>query len=243
MSEFRTLVQRGEYAPDIASQDSPLEPRLVVPLRGDQIGAVTSTDVLRGFGDAPARRRGPEEASEQEEELKQEIDIELLVQEAREEGRREAREELAEAIRGYEVSKTQLEEMVASIDSCRAGWAQELRESTGSLLLQTLDRLLSEVPELLDEHLRKGCELAIEQMLSVQVVDVIVHPDDLGLAEEIIGEREGWAVLTDDSIRGGCLVEAPSGRLDATLDAALVAITEAIESWKSETAPVEGPGD
>jgi flagellar assembly protein FliH len=245
MSGFRTILQRSGYTPGISEQGTEDEARLVVPLRGEQVGEVSGADVLSRFGvtvaNAPRDTRVAEIAEEAGE-AGEEIDIERLVAEAREEGRREAREELAEAIRGYEVSKTRLEEMVQALDGCREGWAHQLRVSTGDLLLQTLERLVSEVPELLDEHLRKGCELAIEQMLSVQVVDLIVHPDDLGLAEDLIGEREGWAILTDDSIRGGCMVEAPSGRLDATLDAALAAITEAVEGWKKETAPQEGPG-
>ena len=64
MTTFRTLVQRGEYAPDITGQEPSSEPRLVVPLRGDEIGQVTSIDVLGRFGDAPVKRTSTQKVPE-----------------------------------------------------------------------------------------------------------------------------------------------------------------------------------
>ena len=244
MSGFRGFLQNGAYSAGFTSDGDPNEVRPVTPIRAEEASDMTAADVLSRFGaDQPDHKPaqvaggGAPDGGEVEEEL----DIEAMMAEAVERGRREAREELADAIRGYEVSKNRLEEILTAVDACRDGWAHQLRLVTGDLVLQTIERLVSEVPELLDEHLRKGCEIAVEQMVNAQRVDVIVHPDDLGLAEDLIGQRDGWAVLTDDGIRGGCVVEAPSGKLDASLDAALEGITAAIDAWKEETAPQSEP--
>jgi flagellar biosynthesis/type III secretory pathway protein FliH len=244
MSGFRGFLQNGAYSAGFTSSEDTTEVRPVTPIRAEEASGMTAADVLSRFGGEQPHDKatsvadgGIPEGGESEEE----VDLEAMIAEAVERGRREAREELADAIRGYEVSKNRLEEILTSVDSCREGWAHQLRLVTGDLVLQTIERLVSEVPELLDEHLRKGCELAVEQMVNAQRVDVIVHPDDLGLAEDLIGERDGWAVLTDDGIRGGCVVEAPSGKLDASLDAALEGITAAIDAWKEETAPQPEP--
>ena len=244
MSGFQGFLEKGVYNAGFTAESDEQDVRPVTPIRAEEATGLTAAAVLGRFageqlpsGAKPAQAGGPGEA----EELEEEVDIDAIVAEAVERGRREAREELADAIRGYEVSKTRLDEMTAAVDACREGWAHQLRLSTGDLVLQTIERVVSEVPELLDEHLRRGCELAVEQMVNAQRVDVIVHPDDLGLAEELIGERDGWAVLTDDGIRGGCVVEAPSGRLDASLDAALEGVSTAIDAWKKETAPPAPP--
>lgn len=67
-------------------------------------------------------------------------------------------------------------------------------------------------------------------------VEVLVHPDDLALAEQAlpellaeIGRCQHAAVREDASIaRGGCVVATIGGRIDATIDTQLERIAEAL---------------
>lgn len=246
MAGFRQIVQRGGYAPGLAQDPEEAEVIPVVPIRAEDLGDGESVSVLTQMGDPfqqlESHSTKAEQGTAEVEPAEAEVDIEARIAEAEERGRREAREELADAMRGYEASKNQLEEIAKSVDGSRKVWAQELRKAAGDLVLQTLERLVSEVPELLDEHLRKGCELAAETLVNSQTVELVVHPDDEPLAAELVGHRSGWSIRTDDGIRGGCVIEAPSGRLDASLDAALNSISEAIAHWRSEFSGQDEPG-
>ena len=88
----------------------------------------------------------------------------------------------------------------------------------------------------------RGVSWLPKRWCTAQTVELVVHPDDEPLATELLGNRKGWSIRTDDGIRGGCVVEASSGRLDASLDAALESISEAIAQWRSEFSSQDEPG-
>jgi flagellar biosynthesis/type III secretory pathway protein FliH len=66
-----------------------------------------------------------------------------------------------------------------------------------------------------------------------------VAPGDQALAERLVGERKGWRVEVVPELEGGCVVFTPSGRLDASIGAAMESLKEVVNAWREQAGPVE----
>jgi len=71
-------------------------------------------------------------------------------------------------------------------------------------------------------------------LIGEQQVMVRVRPEDEDTARALIGGREGWTVVLDTDISGGIVAETESGKVDATLGAAISGLAESVQEWQSE---------
>lgn len=85
--------------------------------------------------------------------------------------------------------------------------------------------------------------------MNARQVQVQVHPDDARFIREALGEGDmAWQLVEDPAVsRGGCIVNTPSSRVDATLENRLGAIAAELlgddrrDDFQTETPPEESP--
>ena len=166
-----------------------------------------------------------------------EVEAMLAAAEAR--GRAAGEADAAAAVAAVEaLASEELERMQAVVDGVEAyreQLAQEARDACGKLVVQSLRRVAMRTPEVLDAVLEARCAEIAENMVGAGKVSIRVHPDDLKLAGRLLGERDGWSLVGDRSIKGGCIAESEAGRMDASLDAGLDAIQDAVKAWRAES--------
>jgi len=165
-------------------------------------------------------------------------EIAQLVADAEERGRAAAEADavarIAELESGFASELARLEAVAAGLQDYREALAAEARDACGRLVVQAVRRVAVRTPEILDAVLEARCAEVAESMVGAGEVTVRVHPDDLGLAGRLLGERPGWRLVADPALKGGCIAESDAGRMDASLDAGLDAIQEAVKAWRSE---------
>lgn len=165
-------------------------------------------------------------------------EIERMVAEAEqrgyERGLAEAQAAVAEVEQVAVAELQKLQAIVEGVDGYRATIAQEARDGMGELVLQAMKRLVGRTPELLARMLQARLADVSEHMVGAADVVVRVHPDDVKLAQRLLGDRKGWSIQPDKRVRGGCIAESASGRMDASLDAGLEALQEAVKAWRAE---------
>lgn len=166
-------------------------------------------------------------------------ELETMLAEAEARGQAAGEAAAAAAVAAVEArASEELERMravVAGLEAYREQIAEEARDACGQLVVQSLRRVAMRTPEVLDAILEARCAEIAESMVGAGKVSVRVHPDDLKLAGKLLGEREGWSIVSDRSIKGGCVAESEAGRMDASLDAGLDAIQEAVKAWRAES--------
>lgn len=165
-------------------------------------------------------------------------DVARLVAEAEQRARSAAEAEAAERLAEQEARFTselrRLEAVVAGLQEYREVLAAEARDACGRLVVQAVRRVAVRTPEVLDAVLEARCAEVAESMVGGGAVTVRVHPDDMTLAGRLLGERPGWRLVPDPALKGGCIAEGEAGRMDASLDAGLDAIQEAVKAWRAE---------
>ena len=170
-------------------------------------------------------------------------EIDAMVANALEQGRAEARSEFEAERQRFESQLAKAQEFIAEIDQQSRKWGKEVRQECGKLVHQTVERLVENVPEFVGGLLEKRCGEIAEQMVSARTVQIHVHPEDVDFASDLVGNRSGWEVIGDDTVRGGCVAKTSSGNFDGSLDAALEGLATAINNWNASVNAEETGGE
>ena len=161
-------------------------------------------------------------------------ELEALMEAVRQEARESAEAVLAESRNSLEVERQNILALCDRIDSSRKNWAQEVRNVLGELVVVGVRQVVSESSELHEEMLRDRFAEVGERLIGEQQVMIRVRPEDEDTARALIGDREGWTVVLDTDISGGIVAETESGKVDATLGAAISGLAESVQEWQSE---------
>ena len=161
-------------------------------------------------------------------------EVARMVAAAEEKARRTAQVEVDQIKRSAAEDRARLALIGEQVAGLQLALAAEARAEMGELLIRAVERLVGSVPELLAAMVRTRCGEVAQQLVSARQVVVRVHPDDVALAQEALGRRDGWRVEGDPTIRGGCVAETDNGLVDASLDAAMEALTQSVLSWQAE---------
>lgn len=133
-----------------------------------------------------------------------------------------------------------LEVQAQALDDHRQELAAEAREQTGVLVVGAIRRLCGSLPEALDALIRDRVAAAAEALVGAGEVVLRVRPEDLQAARDTLGGREGWRVVADASLSGGCIAESASGTVDGSLHATMAALDDAVGAWRAERGEGEG---
>jgi len=177
-----------------------------------------------GNGDLPNRRKDdppPPTVSE----------LEALQQQAREEGYAAGHAE------GLAAARQQMQQKMARFDAlCEAAarplqsfddrTEQELAGLAIVMARRVIARELQLSPDLIARTVRQAADAL---PAATRELRVRLHPDDLDLLNEMGAIESHWTTHADTSLsRGGCLLESERSRLDATVEARLAAVIDAV---------------
>ncbi|KRA30138.1 flagellar assembly protein FliH [Rhodanobacter sp. Root627] len=158
-------------------------------------------------------------------------DLEALEQQAREEGYAAGRAE------GLAAARQQLQQNMARFDAlCEAAarplqalddrTEQELARLAIVMARRVVARELQLSPDLIAKAVRQA---AAALPAATRDLRVHLHPDDLALLRELGAVESHWQLHADASLtRGGCQLESERSRLDATVEARLAAVVDAV---------------
>ena len=161
-------------------------------------------------------------------------ELAALLNAAREKIRDEMNAELAAASVALEQEQARVSSLVSAIDVARSEWTSEIRNVLGELVVAGVRSVVSESTELQQEMLRDRFAVIGERLISEQTMVIRVRPEDADFARSMIGDREGWRLVPDDSLSGGLVAETEGGRVDASLGAAVTGLAESVQSWQDE---------
>jgi len=185
--------------------------------------------------DAPAAATQDPEAQPDEIVLPSTIEeLEALVAAAREEARADAQAALAGTRAELEADRQQLAALTEQVDLGRRAWAEEVRNVLGELVIVGVRQVVNESTELQEEMLRDRFAEVGERLIGEQEVMIRVRPEDEEIARAMVGDRDGWRVIPDPDISGGIIADTDSGKIDATLGAAVSGLTDSVQEWQSE---------
>lgn len=152
------------------------------------------------------------------------------LEQGREQGAAEGRAELQARFAESWAPLSQLSEAFAGqLARIEAELSADLLRLAWQIAEQLLEKQLLLDPAALEPVLEKALAQLPAQLATARLR---VHPDDLAVAREFLQQEAPetvWQWMEDPSVaRGGCIVDAPAARLDATLAARMAAVRRAL---------------
>jgi len=222
----------------------PIHPDAIAVEQDAGTGAVESAD------DPPLESEGsPSEGgevsqaisaleSEIESEETPEVDNRLSEEEAFRRGKAAAMAEMAPKMKQLAEDKQELEELSATLlplveelDSLRGRLIHQASEDVADMVLHMARRVVGETLAVHPDALRKLVRDAIDRLPGDDEITVRVRSDDLSVLEEHLPSRRSVQLIADDSLEGGCVVEAQCGEVSASVEAAFSGLRAAIDEW------------
>ena len=161
-------------------------------------------------------------------------ELEALLDATREEVRLQVEASTEEIRSSLAHEREQVERLFKQIADARSEWTREVRNVLGELVVVGVRQVVTDSAELQTALIRDRLGEVGERLLSEQKVILRVRPEDVDLARSMIGQREGWQIFPDVDLSGGVLAETESGKVDATLGAALTGLAESVQGWQDE---------
>jgi len=162
--------------------------------------------------------------------------MEDLLREAEERGRANAAAVLDEERATLQAERVALTCLIDSIDQAKLDWSAEVRGKLGEVLVVGLRQLVSESTTLQAAALKQRISEVGDRLIGEEQVLLKVRSQDVALAKELLGDREGWQIVPDDTLAGGgCVAETEGGKVDATMGAAVAGLSGAVRDWISGT--------
>jgi flagellar biosynthesis/type III secretory pathway protein FliH len=166
-------------------------------------------------------------------------DPELLARidelEARDAARREQHEEAMQSLVAREKEMAEaparLPAAAQGLDAARQAVITEIREGVGPVILEAARRIAGDQLHVDTRLLDAVVEEAV-RALGRDGLLVRVAPVDLKLVRSRL-QPLGIEVVEDPRISGGVICEGPTGRIDASLEAASEAIRAVLEQWRA----------
>ncbi len=171
----------------------------------------------------------------------EEPDLEQLLQEARAAGAAEARAEArgreAELRREVEALRQELETVSAAaegIGRVRAEALQQAGNDLAALVLAMARKVVGDALALNPEALEGVVREALDKMPDEDDVVVRARPEELELLQRRLRLQGSVRMVSDPELEGGCIVSAGFSEIDASLDAAMEGLSEAVYTWRME---------
>lgn len=174
-------------------------------------------------------------------------DVASMLLEAEHRGRALAQAELQSMRREVEGMRAALEREKADFRRILQGihgvedqMKAECRHWFGEVLLAATRRVVS-CEASREAVFRNRLTAVADQLILEKEVTLFVPPAFGDLARSLLRGHEGWTVVEDATLDGGCRAECRSGSVDGSIRAALEGLDEAVREWLSQGAEGEAP--
>ena len=224
------LVSPEEGLEESAPAEAEAIPAKEVPpvLAQQEESAGVSSDVSEALDMLEAEVEGPLDADA----------IEALEAEAFNRGRAAAMAEMASKLQSLKEENEQhagvaekLQPLVDQLDGLRHRLIRQSSEDVADMALHMARRVVGETLAVHPQALRKLVMDAIERLPGDDEITVRVRPDDLESVEQHLPTRRSVRVLADESLEGGCVVQAQCGEVSASIDSAFTGLRAAVDDW------------
>ena len=166
------------------------------------------------------------------------LSLEQIVELAREEAIAETREsmriEMEEMKQSFDEMKSAHESLgplVEELSGLKRKIYQESAQDVADLALHVARRVVGETLAVHPESLITLCENALSRLPGDDEVRIRLRPDDIAVVEGHLPTRRSIRLIPDESLDGGCVVEAQCGEVEASLEAAFVGLRQAVSEW------------
>jgi len=127
-----------------------------------------------------------------------------------------------------------IEPLVNELESLRTNIIRKASEDLAEMALHMARRVVGETLAVHPQALRKLVSDALERLPGEDEVTIRVRPEDLSVIEQHLPTRRKIRLLADESLEGGCVVEAQCGEVSASVEAAFTGLRAAVEEWLEE---------
>jgi len=174
--------------------------------------------------------------------LEEEVpDPEAVVDAARAEGRSEAAAAAQETIDALTAElevlrreKALAAELLDGVETLRRDALAQASQDLTDLALAMARRVVGDSIAMDPSALLGIVTRALDRLPGEDIVTVRVRPEDLQMLEGRLRSRRAVKLLTDPDLEGGCLLEADFGMVDASLEAAMEGLSDAVHRWRME---------
>lgn len=198
----------------------------VISGEGAEVRRWSLPDVDEGRADAPRTGGG---RSVQELEALQQAAYEEAFEQGRKAGHKAGYE--AGEREGLKAARAEVEkfnQVMAALADPVARLDDSAEDQLVQLVLQVAQQVIRREIQTQPGEVMAVIREAIAMLpMSAREIAVRLHPDDLALVCENWGDEEhgGWKLVEDPSLsRGGCIVQTPSSRIDATVEKRIAAL-------------------
>jgi flagellar biosynthesis/type III secretory pathway protein FliH len=166
------------------------------------------------------------------------LTLEQIVEMAREEAVLETRELMSAEMESMKVELARVNEiheslapLVESLSGMKKRIYQESARNVADLALHVARRVVGETLAVHPESLRTLVENALSRLPGDDEVRVRLRPDDIAVVEGYLPTRRSIRLIPDETLEGGCVVEAQCGEVEASLEVAFVGLRQAVSEW------------
>ena len=166
------------------------------------------------------------------------LTLEQIVEMAREEAVLETQESMSAEMEAMKAELEQIREvhasiapLVESISGLKKKIYQESAQNVSDLVLHVARRVVGETLAVHPESLRTLVENALARLPGDDEVRVRLRPDDIAVVEGHLPTRRSIRLIPDETLEGGCVVEAQCGEVEASLEVAFVGLRQAVSEW------------
>lgn len=161
----------------------------------------------------------------------EEPDLETLLAEAEARGRQAAALELEAERAGVRDTQALLDSLVAQIEVASKAAQEDLSGQVAELVLFLGRRVVGDSLALHPRALEEVVRAAVGRFPHGSKLDVRVAPRDQERVQAWLPEV---VVTPDEALSGGCVIQAQTGEVDASLGAVSESLEAAVRAWQAE---------
>ena len=160
-------------------------------------------------------------------------EIEARVLQAKTEGIAEGREQREEEITALTAHKQELADLAVELGQIRSKAISQAADDLCGIIRHFCHKAMGSAFELSEDTLKAIIKNAMEALPQADDILIRVRPEQLDLISSEFASAKHVTVEADENIAGGCVVQTRFASIDATLDAAMHGLDEAIKTWKT----------
>ena len=162
-----------------------------------------------------------------------EEEIQARIEQARAAGIEEGRAQREDEISALSARRQDLEELANDLGQLRPKAVKQAADDLCGIIQHFCHKAMGSAFELQTDTLKEVIKNAMEALPQADDILIRVRPEQLEFISSEFASSQHVRVEADETITGGCIVQTRFATIEATLDAAMHGLDEAIKTWKT----------